>query len=69
MTTHLAPAPPQAPARRSSPWTEIGVFLGTVAVLTATTTTIALTEHADVREVDSASPRSPGRAPSSWSAG
>src|SRR3954454_14099102 len=56
MTTHLAPAPPQAPARRSAPWTEIGLFLGAVAALTATTTTIALSEHADVREVDSASP-------------
>jgi membrane protease YdiL (CAAX protease family) len=56
MNPVLSPAPDLAPARRSSPWKEIGVFLGTVVVLTATTTTIALSEHADVREVDSASP-------------
>jgi hypothetical protein len=56
MTTQLEPAPPVAPARRSSPGKEIGVFLGTVVALTAATTTIALSEHADVREVESASP-------------
>ena len=56
MTTSLMPAPASVPTRRSSPWTEIGVFLGVVVALTATTTTIALTQHADVRTVDSAPP-------------
>jgi membrane protease YdiL (CAAX protease family) len=56
MTTSLLPAPASVPTRRSSPWTEIGVFLGVVVALTATTTTIALTQHADVRNVDSAPP-------------
>src|SRR4051794_39007642 len=56
MTTSLLPAPASVPTRRSSPWTEIGVFLGVVVALTATTTTIALTQHADVRQVDSAPP-------------
>src|SRR5689334_24091251 len=56
MTTSLIPAPVQVPTRRSSPWTEIGAFLGVVVALTATTTTIALTQHAAVRNVDSAPP-------------
>ena len=56
MTASLLPAPAQVPTRRCSPWTEIGVFLGVVVALTATTTTIALTQHADVRTVDSAPP-------------
>jgi membrane protease YdiL (CAAX protease family) len=56
MTTSLMPASDVTPARRSSPWREIGVFLGVVVALTATTTTIALAQHADVRQVDSAPP-------------
>ncbi|NYJ05654.1 CPBP family intramembrane glutamic endopeptidase [Petropleomorpha daqingensis] len=56
MTTSVMPAPAPAQTRRSSPWTEIGVFLGVVVALSATTTTIALTQHADVRHVDSAPP-------------
>jgi membrane protease YdiL (CAAX protease family) len=56
MTTSLLPATAVAPARRSSPWREIGVFLGGVGVLSAATTTIALSQHADVRNVDSAPP-------------
>jgi len=56
MTTSLMRAPAPVPTRRSSAWTEIGVFLGVVVALTATTTTIALAQHADVRTVDTAPP-------------
>jgi membrane protease YdiL (CAAX protease family) len=49
MTAPLLPATAQVPTRRCSPWTGIGVFLGVAVALTATTTTIALTQHADVR--------------------
>ena len=58
MTTaaRLDPAVGTTRRPRTKPWTEIGVFLGVVAALTATTTTIALTHDADVREVDSAPP-------------
>ena len=57
MTTaaRLDPAVGTAPPR-PKPWKEIGVFLGIVGGLTATTTTIALVENANVREVESASP-------------
>ncbi|MGY1815133.1 CPBP family glutamic-type intramembrane protease [Blastococcus sp. SYSU D00820] len=57
-TPHLpAPqaAPPAVPARRS-PWAEIGVFLGTVAVLLTGTTTVAVLADADVAHLDQAPP-------------
>jgi len=56
MTTAARLDPAVGIPRRPKAWTEIGVFLGVVAALTATTTTIALTHDADVREVDSAPP-------------
>jgi membrane protease YdiL (CAAX protease family) len=58
MTTspQLRPATPAAPPRRPSPWKEIGVFLGTTVALSTVTTTIALSENADVRHIETASP-------------
>ena len=49
-------APALTPPARPSPWKEIGVFLGTVGALLATTTTIAVSQDADVRHVDEAPP-------------
>ena len=56
MTTapQLSPAP--APTRSPSPWSEVGVFLGTTAALLAGTTTLAMAHDADVRHVDQAPP-------------
>lgn len=57
MSTTAAPTTP-APAevRPTSPWKEIGVFLGTTAALLATTTAIAVASDADVTAVDTAPP-------------
>ncbi len=49
---HGAPAPAPSPA----PWTEIGVFLGTTAVLLTATTTVAVVNDADVTALDQAPP-------------
>jgi membrane protease YdiL (CAAX protease family) len=46
--------PVQPPADRRTTYREIGVFLGTTALLTAISTTVALAEGVDVRHIEDA---------------
>ncbi len=56
-TSPLPARPGTAPtAARPAPWREIGVFLGTVAVLLTGTTVFAASRDADVQHVDQAAP-------------